>query len=92
MALLYCLSYNGKLTLILVYPHTFYKVKGVGIYFLHFCKIFARLMGADPTTSPVTGECSTVELQPQSFIIHKIKQFQSYFCAGGKSRTSDQGL
>ena len=26
---------------------------------------FARLMGADPTTSRVTGECSTVELQPQ---------------------------
>src|SRR3990167_8906368 len=25
----------------------------------------ARLMGADPTASPVTGECSTVELQPQ---------------------------
>ena len=29
-----------------------------------FC-VFARLMGADPTASPVTGECSTVELQPQ---------------------------
>ena len=26
---------------------------------------FARLMGADPTTSHVTGERSTVELQPQ---------------------------
>ncbi len=28
------------------------------------CLLTARLMGADPTTSPVTGECSTVELQP----------------------------
>lgn len=26
---------------------------------------FARAMGADPTTSPVTGEYSTVELRPQ---------------------------
>ena len=30
-----------------------------------FIPFFARLMGADPTTSRVTGECSTVELQPQ---------------------------
>ena len=27
-------------------------------------RIFARAMGADPTASPVTGECSTVELRP----------------------------
>ncbi len=29
----------------------------------------ARLMGADPTASPVTGECSTVELQPQTITV-----------------------
>jgi hypothetical protein len=28
-------------------------------------KLDARLTGADPATSPVTGEYSTVELQPQ---------------------------
>lgn len=28
---------------------------------------YARLMGADPTASRVTGECSTVELQPHFF-------------------------
>src|SRR3989344_1688018 len=32
---------------------------------LKYYKLDARLMGADPTASPVTGECSTVELQPQ---------------------------
>ena len=32
---------------------------------------FARLMGADPTASHVTGGCSTVELQPHPTIIHK---------------------
>ncbi len=26
--------------------------------------LYARLMGAEPTASPVTGACSTVELQP----------------------------
>lgn len=32
----------------------------------------ARAMGADPTTSPVTGEYSTVELRPQQLIIYQI--------------------
>ena len=31
-----------------------------------WCNFATRLMGADPTTSRVTGECSTVELQPQT--------------------------
>ncbi len=59
---------------------------------------FARLMGADPTTSRVTGECSTVELQPQN--MYEQYTISLYFsigtfarvqikCAGGGIRTHD---
>ena len=46
-------------------------------------------MGVDPTTSPVTGERSTVELQPQIF------SFLSRFnldCVGGRECACDPGL
>ena len=39
----------------------------------------ARAMGADPTASPVTGECSTVELRPHEDKIAEILFFYKSF-------------
>ena len=39
----------------------------------------ARAMGADPTASPVTGECSTVELRPHEDKIAEILFFYNLF-------------
>ena len=39
--------------------------------FIYKTKNFARLMGADPTASHVTGGCSTVELQPQNLFLSR---------------------
>jgi hypothetical protein len=36
-------------------------------------------MGADPTASPVTGECSTVELRPRMDKITEILLFSNLF-------------
>ena len=49
--------------------------------------LFARLKGADPSTSRVTGGCSTVELQPQIFAKRSILQ-----CVEGGDRTHDPRL
>ena len=54
-------------------------------------------MGADPTTSPVTGEYSTVELQPQnnykSKLIKCSRKLPFYqFCVDDRSCTYDLAL
>jgi hypothetical protein len=48
----------------------------------------ARLKGADPSTSRVTGECSTVELQPQ-FLHHIILSLYVDDGVDGKICTCD---
>ena len=56
----------------------------------------ARLMGADPTASPVTGECSTVELQPHNCELamsYKVTDFLHLInlCRGRESNSRPVG-
>ena len=45
----------------------------------HKAVFIARLMGADPTASRVTGECSTVELQPHFYYYIRQNKFTRLF-------------